>query len=97
VFRPAIEAGLLFSRWRYGVSPDATSAAIANSGPPVLLIHGDRDTNTPLQHAERLQQSNPSRVTLWIVPGASHEGLASQSPDYEERVFEFLTAAARRN
>ena len=96
VFRPAIESGLLFVRLRHGVSPGSASAAIATPGPPVLLIHGERDTNTPVRHAMELQQANPSRVTLWIVPGGGHEGLAAASPDYEERVFAFLAANAER-
>ncbi len=97
VFRPAIELGFLFVRARHGVDVASASAetALAEAGPPVLLIHGERDRNTPVRHAEVLHQVNPSRVTLWIVPGGAHQGLAAASPDYDDRVFGFLAAHAR--
>ena len=98
LLRPAIELGFLFVRLRHGVSVGSASAAtaLAQPGPPVLLIHGDRDTNSPAYHATALHQVNPSRVTLWMVPGGAHEGLAAASPDYDERMFAFLSAHARR-
>lgn len=39
---------------------------------PILLLHGDRDTLTPLEHARRLRALARSPVQLHVVEGAAH-------------------------
>ncbi len=93
--RPAIELGFLYARLRYGVwlGDASAQAVVARDGPPVLVIHGALDDNSPPAHAERLREANPSRVDLWIVEGAGHgQALRLTGDAYRTRVRDFLAA-----
>lgn len=95
VFRPGLELGFLYARIRYGLDLGAASAlaSVARPGVPVLVIHGAQDPNTPVRHARLLEQANPGRVSLWIVPGGAHDGLGAAGPEYDTRILEFLGRA----
>ena len=96
--RPAIEAGLLYARIRYGldltlVSPET---AVAASRVPVLLIHGSNDVNTPPRHSVAIKARNPNGVSLWIVPGAVHTGASRAEPEeFQRRVLEWFKRRPR--
>jgi uncharacterized protein len=93
--RPAIEAGFLFTRWRFGLNLDDARPVdlVAGHGPPILLIHGTEDRNIPERHAQWLREANTGRVTLWLVPGASHAGAWRAAPSaFRTRVLAFLAA-----
>ena len=93
LLRPGVESGLLYLRWRYGLNVDGASAvdAAAGAGAPILLIHGVDDDNTPVRHAQRIQAANPARVTLWLVPGATHQNVRQAAGQaYSTRILEFL-------
>lgn len=88
LLRPALEAGLLYARMRYGVDLERTSprSAVAASKVPVLLIHGLADRNLPPRHSEQIKAANPA-VELWEPAGVGHCGAASVAPaEYERRV-----------
>jgi len=52
------------------VSPMAVAARI---GVPVLLIHGERDDETPAAHSRRIFAALPApKRRLVVVPGAGH-------------------------
>jgi pimeloyl-ACP methyl ester carboxylesterase len=51
------------------VSPVKAAALIAA---PVLLVHGDRDVNTPPSHSQRVFEALRSSKRLLVVPGADH-------------------------
>lgn len=88
LLRPAVEAGLIYARWRYRVNLAEASPeiAVASSRVPVLLIHGLADTNLPTQHSERIKAANAS-VTLWQPALANHCGASGAEPEeYERRV-----------
>jgi uncharacterized protein len=51
------------------VSPVAAAAAITH---PVLLIHGDADTDTPPDHSRRVLAALAGPKRLILVPGARH-------------------------
>jgi uncharacterized protein len=75
ILRPVVEIAFRYSSWKYGfdfeqVSPDR---AVRASSVPVLLIHGQVDSNIPVRHSRRIAFEDP-RVTLWEVPGADHCG-----------------------
>jgi hypothetical protein len=92
LLRPAVETGFLYARWRYGVDFDKASPqdAVAASGVPVLLIHGQKDTNLPPRHSEQIVAASASRnpsVVLWEPADAGHTGAASAEPrEFERRV-----------
>jgi dipeptidyl aminopeptidase/acylaminoacyl peptidase len=92
LLRPAVEAGLLYARWKYGVDFEQASPenAVAASRVPVLLIHGMKDTNRPPRHSEEIQAHSSSRkpsVALWEPAEAGHCGAAGAEPkEFERRV-----------
>jgi fermentation-respiration switch protein FrsA (DUF1100 family) len=90
LLRPAVEAGLLYARWRYGVDFEQASPqnAVAASRVPVLLIHGKKDTNLPARNSEMILAHNRTRipaVVLWEPAEAGHCGAAGAEPDEFER------------
>jgi alpha-beta hydrolase superfamily lysophospholipase len=88
ILRPVVEIAFRYSRWKYGfdfdqVSPDR---AVRVSNVPVLLIHGQVDSNIPVRHSRRIAFEDP-RVTLWEVPGADHCGaIAVARDEFEGRL-----------
>jgi len=92
LLRPAVESGLLYARWKYGVDFSRASAqdAVAASSVPVLLIHGLKDTNIPPRHSEMIVAHSSRRiprVELWEPAQAGHCGAAGAEPaEYERRV-----------
>ena len=92
LLRPAVEAGFLYARRKYGVDFEQASPEIcvAASQVPVLLIHGLRDTNLPPRHSEAIQAHSSSRnpkVVLWEPAQAGHCGASGAEPaEYERRV-----------
>ncbi len=94
-FRPAINVGFLYVRFRYGLNMEDASPedAVVGSKIPVLLIHGLNDTNIPPYHSDLIQGENPSDVTVWKVPGAHHTGAHAAAPkEFEQKVLEWFAA-----
>jgi len=92
LLRPAVEAGLLYGRWKYGVDLKQASPenAVAGSRVPVLLIHGRKDANLPPRHSEEIQSRNPN-VVLWEPAEAGHCGAAGAEPaEYEHRLIDWF-------
>ena len=96
LLRPAVEAGLLYARWKYGVNLEHASPekAVAVGHVPVLLIHGLEDRNLPPRHSERILALSARRapaLSLWEPPGAAHCGAWPAEPkEYESRVLAWL-------
>jgi fermentation-respiration switch protein FrsA (DUF1100 family) len=101
VLRPAVEAGFLYARWKYGVDFELASPedAVAQSRVPVLLIHGLRDTNLPPRNSEMIlarSRSRGSAVVLWEPASAGHTGAASADPaEFEQRVIGWFASHDR--
>ena len=79
VLRPAVEAGLLYALWKYGVDFEQASPenAVAASRVPVLLMHGKKDANLPPRNSEMILARNRTRtppVALWKPVEAGHCG-----------------------
>ncbi len=92
LLRPALEAGLIYARLRYGVDLRQASPerSVAASRTPVLLIHGLADTNLPPRHSEMIRGSN-ANVVLWEPAHANHCGASGAEPEeYERRVLEWF-------
>jgi uncharacterized protein len=86
---PLVHGGQFYARARYGLDLRHASpaAAVSHTRVPILLIHGDRDTNIPPRHSRELHALNPQETTLWEVPGASHVAAMVTAPEeYVRRV-----------
>jgi dipeptidyl aminopeptidase/acylaminoacyl peptidase len=59
---------------------------------PLLLIHGDADSQIPVEHSHDIHvKANPETTELWIVQGADHGfAHALKGYEYEIRVREFF-------
>lgn len=86
LLRPVVEVGLLRARWKYRLDMGKISPedSVAASAVPVLLIHGQVDSNIPVRHSRMIHERSP-RTELWEVPGADHCGAISVAPEEFER------------
>lgn len=91
---PFVALTKLYARLILGVKvTDAAPAEAArHMTTPLLLIHGENDSQIPVEHAHRIQaNANPASTEVWIVPDADH-GLAHafEGHQYELRVVQFF-------
>jgi len=96
-FRPAVDAGFLYLRFRYGLNMEEASPkrAVENTKTHVLLIHGLSDRNIPPFHSDEIQGRNPTDVVVWKVPGAVHTGAHQVAPEeFERRVLDWFGSHA---
>jgi len=96
LLRPIVEVAFLYSRWKYGFDLEQVSpmAVVSASKIPVLLIHGQVDSNIPARHSRRIRSVDPA-VVLWEVPGADHCGAISVAPqEFETRVLNWFATNA---
>jgi pimeloyl-ACP methyl ester carboxylesterase len=93
VLRPVVEIAFLRARLKYhldmqNISPENSAAATAI---PILLIHGEVDSNIPLRHSLRIHAHAPN-TQLWQVPIADHCGALSTAPqEFERRLLSWFT------
>jgi len=82
ILRPLVEVAFLRARWRYGLDMERVSPenAASKTRIPVLLIHGQLDSNIPVRHSRRIHLLDPATV-LWEVPGAEHCGAIAVAAD----------------
>jgi len=87
VGRPIIWSAELYGRLRYGVNLISANPleAVDASSTPVLLIHGDHDTNLLPRNSESMWRAAPDHTELWLVPGAEHTGAYGIRPEEFER------------
>ena len=65
------------------ISPEDS---VATTTIPVLLIHGQLDSNIPVRHSRLIHARNPN-IELWEVPAADHCGAITAAPqELEHRV-----------
>jgi hypothetical protein len=91
---PLVELTKLYARLLLGVRVgDAAPADVVQDlDAPLLIIHGDADSQIPLEHSRAIYaNADPDNTTLWIVPGADH-GFAHglECPRYELQVRQFF-------
>jgi len=94
LLRPVIEVSFLYARWKYGLDLQQVSpeAAVSATRVPVLLIHGEIDSNIPVRHSRRIKSLVPA-VVLWEVPKADHCGAISIAPEeFEHRVLDWFSS-----
>jgi uncharacterized protein len=92
IFRPIVECAFVYAKWRYGLDFDLESPekSVETTKVPVLLIHGQIDSNIPVRHSRKIAAGNRN-VALWEVPGADHCGAIGLAPiELEKRVTEWF-------
>jgi uncharacterized protein len=84
---PVVEFAFLRTRWKYGLNMDKVSpeASVAGAHVPVLLIHGQVDSNIPVRHSRLIHEWAPDSA-VWEVPGADHCGALSAAPDQFKKI-----------
>ena len=88
VLRPVVFTAFYYARWKYELNMRQVSPeeAIAQTIVPVLLIHGQIDSNIPVRHSRQIHSRNPASI-LWEVPNADHCGAISTAPqEFETRI-----------
>jgi fermentation-respiration switch protein FrsA (DUF1100 family) len=88
LLRPAVESGLIYARFRYGVdlANSSPEKAVAHTQVPILLIHGLADDNLPPVNSERIKAADAA-AQLWEPASAGHLGAVTVAPkEYERRV-----------
>jgi len=81
-----------YSKIFFGIDPKDISPkdAIKNINKPVLIIHGKKDSQIPVNEAHILHNANKN-TKLWIIENADHgETYALNKEEYEKRVLEFF-------
>jgi len=91
---PLVALTKLYARLLLGVrvSDAAPADVVQDLNAPLLIIHGDNDSQIPLEHSQTIyNNADQDKTTFWIVSGADH-GFAHglEGPRYELRVREFF-------
>lgn len=92
ILRPVVEVAFGYARWKYKLNFEQVSpeGALVGTRVPVLLIHGENDSNIPVRHSRRILARDPA-VTLWEVPNADHCGAASAAPqEFEQKLLRWF-------
>lgn len=82
----------LLSKMFFGKFPSDISPANAVKGyeVPILMIHGEKDSQISVENAYELKKANPE-IELWIIKGADHgQGYAFNKKEYEKKIKDFL-------
>jgi len=94
ILRPLVEAAFLRARLKYHLNMENISPedSVAATTIPVLLIHGQVDSNIPGRHSRIIHARNPN-TQLWEVPAADHGGAIRTAPqDFEHRLLAWFVA-----
>lgn len=97
VLSPLVEVAFLRARWKYGLHMERVSPedSVAAAHIPVLLIHGQIDSNIPIRHSRRIHAHDPKTV-LWEVPHADHCGAISAAPEeFQRRLLAWFQPSAQ--
>jgi uncharacterized protein len=92
ILRPLVEIAFLRARLKYGLDMQQISPedSVAATSVPVLLIHGELDSNIPVRHSRAIHTRAP-KAELWEVPNAGHCGAISTAPEeFEKRLLIFF-------
>jgi dipeptidyl aminopeptidase/acylaminoacyl peptidase len=91
---PLVALTKLYARLLLGVEVDAAAPArtVRELTAPLLIIHGEADSQIPVEHAREIYaHANPATTELWVVPGSDHgQAHAIEGPRYEVRVRTFF-------
>ena len=83
-----------YSKLFLGLNPSEVSVieSIKDQKVPVLLIHGDKDSQIPLRHSQEIYANSDKELTeLWIVKDADHGMSYAVNPSaYKKKVTGFF-------
>ena len=91
---PLLAASDRYNGWRYGyrfgaLRPIDHVARLASR--PLLIIHGEQDALTPVEHARRLYAAAGQPKECWIIPNTPHcGGYFADREAYVARVADFF-------
>jgi pimeloyl-ACP methyl ester carboxylesterase len=97
IFRPIVECAFIYAKSRYQLNFDLESPekSVASTKVPVLLIHGQLDSNISARHSRKIAAGNRDLV-LWEGPGADHCGAIGIAPlELEGRVTDWFQQNSR--
>ncbi len=89
---PFIWTTKLFAKLLYNIDINSVSPknAIKYAQAPILLIHGEKDSQISVKHSILLHEANPD-TELWIIENADHgQAHALKTKEYEKKVLEFF-------
>ena len=89
---PFVYLTRIYSKIFFGIDPKDISPenTIKTIDKPILIIHGKKDSQIPVNEAHILHNANKN-TKLWIVENADHgETYALNKEEYEKRVLEFF-------
>ena len=93
LLRPVVEFAFLYVRWKYHLDMLQASPknSVAATAVPILLIHGQIDSNIGIRHSRQIHANAPHTV-LWEVPNADHCGAISAAPsEFEHRLLAWFS------
>ena len=78
----------LYGKLFYGINTREYEARVTV---PTLLIHGDIDSQIPVENSKKIYKTNPKLAKLWIIEGADHGMSYVRDPKrYKARVKAFF-------
>ena len=89
---PFVETTNILSKIFFKIHPKNVSpaSAIRDIKTPILIMHGENDSQIPVENAYLLKESNPD-IKLWIAKGTDHgQAYSLYSGEYKKRVKDFL-------
>ncbi|MBU2530999.1 MAG: prolyl oligopeptidase family serine peptidase [Elusimicrobia bacterium] len=89
---PLLAVMNIYNKIVFGVTTQNVSPLknIGNLKIPILIIHGDQDSQLPLSGSKKLHEKNPESQ-LWIIKGADHcETSFVAGDEYDRRVTAFF-------
>ena len=94
ILRPMVETAFVYAKWKYKMDFEQVSpeSIVAKSKIPVMLIHGQKDSNIPIRHSRQIAARNPALI-LWEVPQADHCGAISTQPnEFEQKLLRWFNS-----
>jgi uncharacterized protein len=88
LLRPVVDVAFSYAKWKYKMDFEQISpeAKVAATKVPILLIHGQIDSNIPIRHSRRIAAKQPA-ASLWEVSNANHCGAINTAPrEFEQRL-----------
>ena len=94
---PFVALTRLYARILLGIDTKAVAplATVDSIAARLLLVHGENDTQIPVENSVQLyEKADKSRTELWIIKNADH-GSYLETAEYKQRITAFFKEAFR--